>query len=75
MFIGVRDARECPICRHFEHTVHRGDWIPHRFPAYTVVSATRVDANVHELCRCFLEWSDSAETIRARIHEEVARNV
>lgn len=71
LFVGARDVAECPICRGFEHTVHRGDWVPRRFPDRTVISSTMVAANLHQRCRCILEWSDSAEKIRARLHEEL----
>lgn len=77
VYLTERDARVCPLCRGYEHTVHRGDYIPNRFPHYQGIDITHIYPNTHVgtpfrgPCRCTLEWVDSAETIRERLHQEL----
>ena len=70
MFSTSRDERVCPECRPFEGTMHRGDYIPHRFPDYQVWTHTVLFAKIHPNGRCVLEWLDVHDVILDRIHEE-----
>lgn len=77
VYLTERDVRVCPLCRGYEHTVHRGDYIPGRFPNYESIDITHIDPNTHVgtqfkgECRCILEWADFAETISQRLHQEL----
>ena len=76
MFIGKRDERECTeICRPLEHTMHRGNYIPRRFPYYAVIDSTHIYARAHmprdDHCRCILELQNPSETMRNRLHNEL----
>ena len=71
-FFTQRDKVVCPICLKLEGTIHRGDYIPNRFPNYNFIDATHIYPQVHYRCRCELQWLDSAETIRDRLHEEIS---
>jgi len=73
MFIGARDERECPICRSKEHTIHRGNFIPNRFPFYRFLDSTHIHPQVHIYCRCILELENPGETMRNRLHEELTK--
>jgi len=77
MFITERDERVCPFCRQLEHTVHRGDYIPQRFPFYSFIDATHIAPEVHlshpflkGVCRCVLEAVNIGELCEGQLHQE-----
>jgi hypothetical protein len=70
-FFSERDAKVCTACLAMEGTVHRGDYVPERFPLYQFIDPTHIYPQVHYGCRCTLEWVDSAEKIRDRLDQEI----
>lgn len=75
MFITERDLIVCPVCRKLEHTMHRGDFIPRRFPDYTFEDSTHIKPNIHDHCRCLLEWLDAPDDIADRLHVELLLSI
>ena len=77
MFITERDDRVCYFCRKLEHTIHRGDYIPNRFPFYYIIDERHIAPEIHLLypflkgvCRCVLELENVGELCEGQLHRE-----
>lgn len=77
MYITERDDRVCFFCRKFEHTIHRGDYIPRRFPDYSFIDDRHIAPQIHVtypflkgVCRCVLEAVNVGEFTEKQLHEE-----
>ena len=72
MYMTERDTKVCPEhCRPLESTIWRGDYIPYKFIYFEFLSALVIEPNMHNLCRCVLEWLNASDAIAKRLQEEL----
>jgi len=55
--------KTCEVCKAYDMTDWRGDWIPDEFPYHTHMAVNAIKANVHINCRCVLRWAGRTEEI------------
>lgn len=75
MFMTERDLKVCRRCLGFEGTVHKGDLIYQHFPFFSFIDWRHIKANIHENCRCTLEFVGAIEVYRKRIRKELMMTV
>ena len=68
--VDARDDRVDAECRAIRGKVYRGTFILTTFPDSAFVNAALIDANLHDGCRCTLEWVNPNEVVTERLRNE-----